>query len=441
MIKTFPFALVVAVAVLCSIGISCKKDNPVQPTPPGHTAISLQATFSSIRWCRLQWTNDSTAASHHYILIRDNRDTIFSDTVEPHDALRVLRDTALKPGTGYTYWIYRIVEGMRWDSATVNVRTLDTSRDYLSWETIRLGVAGNVLYGVWGMSPSSVWLAGDIWNADSDRHCLAVHWVNGHFEYPHVDLGGTLNAVGGLSDSLVWFAGDNVLSMWNGSQFISHVFDGDSLPFWNTKFTSLWIAPDGMELFATGTNGIILHRKSDGKTWQKMESGVSGYSFSRILTFASNDIYVVGETADPNEGILIHYDGSVWATVVKGVATPSNAGELQGRFTDVTGSSTDSIVLVGEHVYHKVGSGWETRTPTNLGDLSLTEGADAHTWNNVFLVGDFGQVIKFDGEKWVQFPQLLNAGPNEILRAVRVIGEDVFIVGDDDRGAILIHGH
>ncbi len=439
--QTIRFAVVCLFAALAGLGIACNKDNPVQPTPPGHSAITLQATLTSIRWCRLQWNNDSTAASHRYVLIRDDRDTVFNDTVAIRAAQKTLQDSGLAPGSEYTYRVYRIVNGKHWDSATVTVRTLDTTRDNYVWETTRLGNAGSVLYGIWGATPNSLWLAGLVGNADSGKNYLALHIANGQPEYLQTSLGGAFHGVYGLTDSMVWFAGDNVLSEWDGLQFTSHVFDGDSLPYWNTSFTSIWVAPDGLELFAAGTNGTIVHRKPDGKTWERMESGVTGFSFSRLIAFSANDVFVVGETTDPGDGILLHYDGSIWSTVVKGKSPPPDSTFLTGRFTDVSGSGADSLVLVGAEVYHRNGPRWDSRTPTTLGALTLIEGADAKQWNCQFMVGDFGQVIKFDGEKWVLFRQLLNAGPNEILRAVRVVGDEVFIVGDDDQGAIFLHGH
>jgi hypothetical protein len=442
MLRASLVIVAVAVAVLCSIGISCKKDNPVQPTPPGHTAISLQATFTSIRWCRLQWSNDSNAASHHYILIRDNRDTLFDDTVGLHDAVKVWQDTALMPGTAYNYLVFRIVDGKHWDSAMVNVRTLDTSRDELSWVTQRFGLPGSSFYGVWGQSPRSIWVAGGGID-DSGNTFQVVHVANGRFYGLYADLGGAFYGVCGISDTMMWFSGENVLSEWNGHQFTNHVFDGDSLPNYNTTFYAVWVTPDGRDVYAIGDRGLILHGTPDGK-WEKMESGTS-LRLLTILGFSSHEIYVSGSDAI-HEGVVLVFNGTVWKELVHSFyPVSSDTSKPVGPLVTIGGESGDSLYNVGGFIYKREGDHWirpaaPCNDPAGAAGCGGFRQAVGGQWNNVWVSGAFGDLLHFSGERWTRLLQFYDRSSDLVLPALRVFPNDVFIVGTDHTSAVLIHG-
>src|SRR5690242_4344669 len=66
----------------CGLYTACKNDCPSQPPvlPPGHTALALTPVQTSTRWLTMQWKNDSTAVSRAYVLLRNNKDTVYNAT-------------------------------------------------------------------------------------------------------------------------------------------------------------------------------------------------------------------------------------------------------------------------------------------------------------------------------------------------------------------------
>ena len=433
-------------AILCAMGVSCKKDCPTQPAPlaPSHTAITLQVTFTSTRWCRLQWTNDSSAVSHRYLFLRNNRDTLFNDSVASSAPLKILQDTVLKPGTTYSYWVYRIVNGQRWDSATVSVRTLDTTRDNYTWETIRIGQAGSVLYGIWGNSPNSVWMCGGGDNGGC-HFFNVVHDVNGSLEFLNASVaGGGFNACYGVSDSSIYFVGLATLAHWDGHEFSYVLFYGDSVPVRAGNLSSVWVTRDESEVFAVGDSGRIVHRSADGK-WEVQPSG-STLNLTKVIGFSNRDVYAVG-TKSNYEGVILKYDGATWGEIAHAYDPPPNDTTLlAGNAVGIGGESADSLYACGVYIYKRNGSRWKLAdAPCNDpsyhgGPCGAYRETISGTWNNMWVGGDFGYLLHFDGEKWVDIRNFFDLNSNLVWIGILPFPNEMFILGSDHNGAVLLHG-
>jgi hypothetical protein len=438
--------LMATVAVLCGMGISCKKDQPTQPpSQPGHTAITFQVTFTSIRWCRLQWSNDSTAASPRYLLIRDGRDTLYNDSLAAGVETKVLQDTVLKPGTSYSYWVYRIVNGQRWDSATVNVRTLDTTKQHYSFEELRYGNPGSGIYGIWGTSPQSVWMCGLIDSGMNTTNIL--HVTNDSVRLYYVEHMGNQTWYGcyGTSDSSVYFVALSAIAHYDGHGFVVWTF-ADSLHLPGAQLLGIWVTPDDKEVFAVGNAGTIVHRKADG-SWENMSSGTSLY-LMQVRGSSAKDVYAIGQKPDCDgcEGVILHYDGTIWSEMAHGyLPVPADTNLLVGDFADLGGESTDSLYTVGQRIYKRDGVRWELpdapwngRTTGGSGGAKM-EGVGG-TWNNMWVVGDLGFIEHFNGERWNTAYPYFYLTSSLILRRVLAFHDEVFIVGGDNQSSFILHG-
>ncbi len=407
----------------CGLYTACKKDCPTQPPPlpPGHTALTLTAKQISTRWLTLQWKNDSTAVSRAYVLLRNGKDTIYNATATT-DTITV-KDSSLTPSTTCNYTLYRIYQNQHWDSATAQVRMLDTTKDSYSWIVTRLGLPTDVFYAVWGTNPNSVWLGGGVDSGD------IIHYQNGQLHFMKDIQQGifTIYCISGTSDSDVWFGGAGVLGHWDGTTLSSHVFNGDSLPNVQHFFSSIYAAPNG-EIFAAGDSGYIVHRKINGQ-WEIQQSGTT-LALTSMRAFSPTNIYAAGGSSN-YEGVLLHYDGSSWNTVLQSVLPDSS---VKVANMAVGGDSPDSLYLVGNGVYHRKGTLWENRfTPTYYAECVASQG-----WNNVFVGGNYLMLIKFDGDHWVNInTTFVNTG---YITAVTVLNGEFFAVGYDDYNAYFIHG-
>jgi hypothetical protein len=437
--KSIALYFTVLLAVLAAMGISCKKDNPVQPTPPGHTAISFQATFTSLRWCQLQWSNDSAAASHRYVLIRNSRDTVYSDTSRKSSVS--IQDSLLSPGTAYVYWLYRIVNGQHWDSASITVRTLDTTNDNLTWTVTRWGDNGgnSVLRGIWASSPSSVWLSGVIDSNSVGKGYNLVHVRPDTTEfYTLLGADGLIGSCCGRSDSDLWICGDGTIWHWTGKDAVMYSTGNGTLPYsLLSVYLDIWVTPDGKDVWAVGTRGKIAHCGRDG-TWELQESGTT-LALSSIAGFSRNEIYVCGLDANCSgcTGIILKYDGTSWRTLANGkYPISSDTTILVGDFSGLSGSAGDSLVVVGERIHKRSSDRWVLQ-PKNT---AYCRSVAAPTWNDTWVVGDFGWMMHFNGERWKSNFPFFNSRVVSALDKIVTVNGEVFAVGQDHTSTYLIHG-
>jgi hypothetical protein len=406
----------------CGLYTACKNDCPSQPPvlPPGHTALTLTAKQVSTRWLTLQWKNDSTAVSRAYVLLRNGKDTVFANTTAITSDTITVKDSSLTPSTRYSYTLYRVYQNQHWDSATAQVHTLDTTKDNYQWTVTKLGIPGTTLYCVWGTTPNSVWAGGGLDSGD------ILHYYNGQLQEINVGVF-QIYSVTGTSDSNVWFGANGALVQWNGNKFTIHDFISDSLPRVTQNFTGIWIAPDS-EMFVSCSGGSIVHRSTNGK-WDTMSSGTK-FGLGSIIGFAPNDVYAAGGYA--SDYIVLHYDGSTWSTILQ-----DNGSVNVDAIGSLWGESADSLYIVGNGIFHRKGSSWENRTPTQLTGYAYS--VHSQGWNNVFVAGDYGTLIKFDGDHWIAYNLVAHANGTS-LNGVINFNNDVFAVGLDNNSAYFIHG-
>ncbi|MCP4352538.1 MAG: hypothetical protein GY795_44330 [Desulfobacterales bacterium] len=143
----------------------------------------------------------------------------------------------------------------------------------------------------------------------------------------------------------------------------------------------------GNDVFAVGKNGVIIHY--DGSVWGEMAS--VSYNYLRAVWGSSgNNVFAVGEG-----GVILHYNGTLWTEMASGVTED---------LRDVWGSSGNNVFAVGEKgvILRYNGSSWIKAQPVTLSSLNSVWGSSE---NDVFAAGGtWGTVtmLHYDGEKWTQ---------------------------------------
>jgi len=431
----------------CSSYFACKQ-SPVQPTTP-HNPLNVRAVLVSPVQVVLNWSNPANAANTYQLL--RNGTVITRDTVPPADTMGMYKDSStLVPGTMYTYILSRLVSGAPYDSDTLQVRTLDTTKDNYSWTINKIGEANSVLHGVWGASPNSVWACGG-GVVDSGARKIPfgiMHYVNGQMTFYRSDGDsgvGYPTGCYGLSDSEIWFAEPGNLIEFKKGKYIDYPFTGidASLPTFTGNLNAVWEAADS-EIFAVGDSGIVMHRKPD-MTWE-IQHAPTTLSLLAMKGFSASEIYAVckDRSCTGCGGNILKYDGTSWNFIATSIGAPGDSLHIDGDFFDIGGQNHDSLYTVGYRIYKRDSSGWMlTNAPCN--DLNnqtcsyYTEGVDG-SWNNVWIVGAYGRVFHFGGAHWSANYPFLNTGSNLTFDRVVVFPNDIFIVGADDNSAWFIHG-
>jgi hypothetical protein len=176
---------------------------------------------------------------------------------------------------------------------------------------------------------------------------------------------------------------------------ISNMVSGSAI--YGFAANNIWAVADG---------GLILHY--DGTSWSHQAVGT--YDLNAIWGAAANDIWIVGDG-----GTLLHYDGTSWSKVVT---------NTQVSLGWIWGSSSSNVWLIGDQgtVMHyagpDAGTGWvsvDVPIPTLYPDGGLGPVGDGDTpidlggvWtdgpNDVWIVGDAGVVVHWDGTSWTLTP-------------------------------------
>ncbi len=222
--------------------------------------------------------------------------------------------------------------------------------DGRSWTRVWTTPSRNT--GVWGSSPSDVFVVGGLWPTTGHIwHYDGTHWT----------------AMSCPS------AARTLLGVWGNSS---------------------------SDVFAVGLSGTVLHY--DGDSWSTMSSGTS-WDLAGIWGSSASDVFAVGggsggadATHDTpwSEFVILHYDGSRWSTAYSGTSF-----ELCG----VWGSSATDVFAVGArgsaggNILHYDGSAWSpmsTNTPFDFFGIWGTSSTD------VFATGSPGAILHYDGKSW-----------------------------------------
>jgi hypothetical protein len=97
------------------------------------------------------------------------------------------------------------------------------------------------------------------------------------------------------------------------------------------------------DIYAVGTNGMVIHY--NGSVWEEVDLGVDGLEFYSVWGSSASDVFIGGE-----RGAVFHYDGTSWEAMI----TSSS-----GRFAGICGNSaTDVYAAVDAYIYHYDGTTW-----------------------------------------------------------------------------------
>lgn len=197
----------------------------------------------------------------------------------------------------------------------------------------------------------------------------------------------TLYGVWWASETEAFVAGDNGL--------ILH-FDGTAWTTMNSGTTNrlrnIWGAAAN-DVFAVGDTGTILHY--DGSTWSAMTSPIA-LTIQSAWGNSGTDVYAVGgESASdtaPARSFILHYDGSQW-TLQKELTSPERFHEVWGVGSTVFTAGEAGTILFTD----TAGADW---TQMSSKTAETFRGLWGTALNNVYAVGDYGTIMRYDGTAW-----------------------------------------
>lgn len=201
---------------------------------------------------------------------------------------------------------------------------------------------------------------------------------------------------------------------------------GVVLSIWGTSADDLFVVGGTLGDPSTGDPGeeLILHH--DGITWRRMD--IEAPTLWWVFGFSHENVWAVGE-----QGTLLHFDGREWTPIEDG-----QSYTLWGLW----GAAPDDLWAVGGTINGSIpalirrynGVVW-TDVDAGLGiDIARYFKVWGQAPDNVFIVGDSGTIVHFDGTAFSQ----MQSGTSDRLITVYGRGpDDVWAVGGLGTGLVL----
>jgi len=246
-------------------------------------------------------------------------------------------------------------------------------------------------------------------------------------------LPASIRAVFAFSENDVWIAAGTV-QHWDGTQWqemsgiAGDVFAGGSTKIWGKS---------ALDMYFAGYNGSIAHY--DGVSWNKIPSGTSldiqdifGATDSKT---GQTQILAVASRNYPSDRAILRIQNNSVTTL--------SYSPIQYDLIGVWFIPNQQYYLVGSGVFQKnrlTDAAWTNR-PSDI-TTYFTEGIRGLAANDIFVVGDFGEVLHWNGASWKSY--ITATGFDGRLTSVAIKGNLVIAVGSgtftdfDARGVIAI---
>lgn len=435
-------ALFVGVLLLFA---ACKK-NPVGPEVTPNVQLSLDYAACTEVWLKIGFTDSPGGGD--YRIDRDGS-TVLAGTFSGASA--IVYDTTAQAAKSYTYTAYRISSGqVKQISPSLSVMTLDSTSHNFTWQTFVLGVGySSALRDVAIINDTLLYAVGSIYLNDSTGQLdpqpyaiaiwNAVDWRLKKIFDANDQLIPNLRGIFIFGSSNIWLT-DGGVHHWDGiSQQALESFDRITLIGGVENGQSvdhLW-GNNTNNLYGVGTNGMVGFY--NGKFWTKIQSGT---------TLPINDIW--GSTNSQSGETEIHAIASNKLALPTGkmvltidgnsVSSVPDSG-LPWALTGIWFSAGKSYYIVGDGICteHSLTSiqPWKVlRQSVTQYYTEAIRGADV---NDIMVVGDYGEVLHFNGVTWRSYFNETKLSYGNYY-AVAIKGNLAVVVGMSDAKAVVAIG-
>jgi hypothetical protein len=432
--RTVPAIIFLVIAMISS----CKK-NPTGPEVTANVQLSVDYVTCTEVWLKLGFAN--APAGGDYRITRDGA-TVLTGTITGASA--VLYDTTAQANKSYSYVAYRLVNSeVKQISPTLAVTTLDSTSNNFTWQTFTLGGdAGScLLRDVTIINDTLAYAVGEVYLRDSlfqttfsPNNLLTWDgktWAPSRILFPTCDPNGNEQGTGSdpayaifpFSADNMWVASDASIDHWDGNTFQRFCL---TIGYGQRGLRRIWGAQD--QFYVVCSSGFIL--RYDG-SWQSIPTGTT-LEFQDLwgtVNQASGQVQCLAVACNrfTNNGsaVVQLFDASASAITTSGL--PSN-------ISGVWSANGKEWYICGDGLYKSksLSSSWRR---INGVPLIYKESIRGIAANDIFVVGDFGLVLHFNGSTWSDLTQQVNL-PNSIFYAVAAKGNLVVMVGGTTSGAI-----
>jgi hypothetical protein len=359
-----------------------------------------------------------------------------------------LYDSGLLPAHDYSYHASLIRNNqVISESKPQSITTMDTTSHEFSWTIDTIGIYGSVLYDVAMVDENDIWAVGEIHTPETDKYDSLGNWVP---PFNAVYWGGLqwdlmrikTNACGGVDyppiKAILAFSHDDVLfghtdgsiTYYDGNNYTNDCslitqLNGSANKMWGTSRNNLYVV-DG--------NGFIAHHNSGG--WQKIEilTGTAG------TDLPIRDIWGSVNPVSGEQYILapasLKYNWEVPALLkINPEGYSKEFLTVYNLLHSVWFKTPQKVYLCGGDVYYRRNNTWIK--VAGLPEI-FTNRIRGNDENDIWVVGDFGIALHYNGISWREYSDLRLYDGNWEGLAVK---EDLVVaVGWKGESAIIIRG-
>ncbi len=289
-------------------------------------------------------------------------------------------------------------------SQELSITTMDTTSHEFEWKVFEFPSPGGSGYFLDAaiINENDIWAVGKI--SDENGHHNAVHWDGNRWKLKRITVrfrNSYITPIGegifGFSHDNIWVTLEGAPAHWNGMNWnFYHLWDMGVLGPNDGDVTRIWGSyPDN--IYFVGRGGAIVHY--DGHQWRRMESG-TGLDMLDIWGVKNpiDNSFMVCTLASKmfkNEGVKIYEIKKNNIEQIPFHPTPSSMRSLW---------SPDGLIwyVSGEGVYRTHNKDWIWKEVENL-PMIYMERIRGSAANNIFVVGDFGLVLHFNGQSWKDY--------------------------------------
>ncbi len=423
-------------AVLAAFSFSCKSS----PTGP-HIGQNLQLSSDYVTctevWLKIAYSGQRSAVSGGEFKITRDGDAFLTGNLASPDTTVI--DTTAQPYRTYTYKAYWYVRTQVSDtSLPLQVTTMDTTSNNFTWQTYTFGgnAGGCILYAVAIITDTEIWAVGAIPVKDSSANGFSVYnlvkwdghkWSLDQVMFPLCDPNGNQQnlqpfgcyGVLAFSDSDIWLSSGVSLVHWQAGTVEPLCF---SIGY-GARTLGRMLGVDG-GLYIVGTNGFAAY--NDGYVWQQLSTGTSLdiQDVWGIPSATTGDQEVVAVASDQltNNGVAVLELSGTQVTSLQTAGLPGTS------IVGVWSAMGKEWYVCGDGIYKSRDLSEPWQEVKGIPPI-YSEAIKGIGPNDIFVVGDFGLVLHWNGVSWHDYSgNELPYNPGSYL-AVAEKGNTVVAVG------------
>lgn len=416
---------------------SCHERGPLFPDPA--LGLGLRDFSCTEAWIELQVGNNDKTAN---IYIKKNDKIIQTIRLGQSDSLFYFDN--LQPNTNYKFDAVTYDDGKEIKSNPVTFTTLDTTSHNFTWQTFEFGQhSSSTFYDVSIIDENNIWAVGEIYMNDSLGNpdpiaYNAVHWNGNDWELKRINMLSSCNPVTFPPLKAIWAFSENNIVFTSGGSI--GWFDGTNnrtdctiRPLLTGSINKLW-GSSGVDLYVVGNNGNIAH--NNGSSWTRIMSGTT-LNINDIWGSYNNvtnkyEILAVASVSSSFERAILSIDPSTKKI------TQLSSQPIQYTLNGIWFKSGKHYYAIGDGIYEKSrlnDANWKNK-PRDFTEY-FTRNIRGNDINDLFIVGDFGEILHFNGSTWFTYNEHYMQG---ILFSVATKNNIVVTVGLNGSKATIIQG-